>query len=41
MEGGFHTDLIAALIAVGGLAGLSGLAVYADPARQSRKTPTD
>jgi fused signal recognition particle receptor len=29
MEGGFHTDLIAALIAVGGLAGLSGLAVYA------------
>ena len=29
MEGGFHTDLIAALIAVGGLAGLSSLAVYA------------
>ena len=29
MEGGFHTDLIAALVALGGLAGLSGLAVYA------------
>jgi fused signal recognition particle receptor len=29
MEGGFHTDLIAALVALGGLAGLSGLAIYA------------
>jgi len=29
MEGGFPTDLIAALVAVGVLAGLSGLAVYA------------
>jgi fused signal recognition particle receptor len=29
MEGGFHNDLIAALIALGGLAGLVGLAVYA------------
>jgi len=29
MEGGFHNDLIAALIALGGLAALSGLAVYA------------
>lgn len=29
MEGGFHNDLIAALIAVGGLAGLIGLAIFA------------
>ncbi len=29
MEGGFHNDLIAALVAVGGLTGLIGLAAYA------------
>jgi fused signal recognition particle receptor len=29
MEGGFHNDLIAALVAVGGLSGLIGLALYA------------
>jgi fused signal recognition particle receptor len=29
MGGGFHNDLIAALVAVGGLAGLIGLALYA------------
>jgi fused signal recognition particle receptor len=29
MEGGFHTDLIAALVAIGGLVALSGLAIYA------------
>ncbi len=29
MEGGFHTDLVAALVALGGLAGLTGLALYA------------
>jgi fused signal recognition particle receptor len=29
MEGGFHNDLIAALVALGGLAGLVGLAIYA------------
>jgi fused signal recognition particle receptor len=29
MEGGFHNDIIAALVALGGLAGLVGLAIYA------------
>jgi fused signal recognition particle receptor len=42
MEGGFHTDLIAALVAIGGLAGLSGLAIYAvRRARAARRRQID